>query len=251
MTFMGVVHPVAGGWFLEKPLLISSGGDDVRLTLNRSAFNMQVIAVDEPSDSVPTDEIVIGALLKHEPTLKGVLDALSFHVGATLTAEFINGNVGTAAHLGTYLRNERFATTGENGRGAGEQLGPFAETAVGLPAVRFALADIAQAMKLDGDCGFYCYRAIESLRQTYVGEGAGARERSWASLHADLGTERKGILAAIQEDAEARRHGDHSPSTPEERADWVTWSRNVIDVFIGKHSVSGVAIPWNDPTGGK
>lgn len=72
--------------------------------------------------------------------------------------------------------------------------------------LRSSLRDYYLAMDSPLDTGFYCYRAIESLRQNFQTEGMSSGD-AWPVLRDRLGIDKSDIMT-VKELADDRRHGD-------------------------------------------
>ena len=98
--------------------------------------------------------------------------------------------------------------------------------------LRRSLADLREAIRVPKDTGFFCFRAIESLRQFFVREkGKKKKSSSWQMLRTELGVERADI-EVVQELADSVRHGGDSGISDSERAKTfeITWG--IINKFI-------------------
>jgi hypothetical protein len=95
-------------------------------------------------------------------------------------------------------------------------------------------ADLASAMKHADDTGFYCYRAIESLRQHCIlkfGFDPSKKETHWAKLRELAGCTEE-ILREIKTAADPIRHGDVTKLTSDQRKRLflITW--DVVDGYL-------------------
>gem|GEM_PF-4716374 len=97
------------------------------------------------------------------------------------------------------------------------------------PFLRHALADLREAIGMRAtDTPFYCYRALESLRQFFMskkGLDRKDREAAWKAMHEELRTSRN-FIADIEKRAISVRHGAPLPITDAERAECLlrTWT---------------------------
>ena len=71
---------------------------------------------------------------------------------------------------------------------------------------RMAMQDYASALRDSQDAFFYCYRALETLKQSFGG--------GWGEMHRKLGTNRCVIKTLIKQHADQIRHGN--PPIPEQ-----------------------------------
>ncbi len=67
---------------------------------------------------------------------------------------------------------------------------------------RLALNDYARALQEGTDCAFYCYRAIETIKNSFGGK--------WDDMHSTLQTERQDIDEKVKLYADPIRHGNCS-----------------------------------------
>jgi len=97
---------------------------------------------------------------------------------------------------------------------------------------RLALRDYVRAIADVSDCAFYCYRSIESVKNSFVpSDGRG----SWDEMHAALGTSRDEIDRRVKAFADPVRHGNWvaAPSTDAAtRHDILLCTRDVLSKFL-------------------
>nr|WP_297404046.1 hypothetical protein [uncultured Marinobacter sp.] len=79
---------------------------------------------------------------------------------------------------------------------------------------RMAVRDYLQAMNDVSDCAMYCYRAIESIKCSFV--MASGRDR-WDEMHAALGTNRATLTELIKNYADPARHGNWTNAKPTDK----------------------------------
>lgn len=90
-----------------------------------------------------------------------------------------------------------------------------------------AMSDFKSALALPNDTSFYCFRAIESLRHHFAGDKSSQWEKMRESLKID-----KLKISAIQDYADALRHGQSIPQNWEQRkADLIT-THEIIKRYI-------------------
>ena len=70
---------------------------------------------------------------------------------------------------------------------------------------RLALRDFLRAITDTTDCATYCFRAIESIKASFVSKTGVDR---WDDMHAALGTDRASITDTIKDFADPIRHGN-------------------------------------------
>jgi len=229
-VLMGKVHPEAGDWYFDEPLVVKSGDDEFQIAVVHSKFSIRVTS--------PSDEDVDGDWFRQlwsraSAALRGALDGLGFYRGARLEVEFVGATFDNNGVLFEQPNHLDFAYT-QDSRIEGEQLAPLTWHAFDNAHIRHALADVRQALTLDGDAGFHCYRAIESLRQHYLlgdEDDGSARKLSWESLRDDLGVSRAEI-DVIREAAKSRRHGGAQSVAYADILAHVKWTRDIVMRFI-------------------
>jgi len=99
-------------------------------------------------------------------------------------------------------------------------------------------ADLREAIRSPQDTGFFCYRALESLRQFFVEHGAAKSDKaSWEQLRSSLKVSRSDI-DDIKTFADARRHGKGKGISDAERAEVFRKTWLIVNSHID-FSVSG------------
>ncbi|HWB45882.1 MAG TPA: hypothetical protein VG900_10615 [Hyphomicrobiaceae bacterium] len=83
---------------------------------------------------------------------------------------------------------------------------------------RLAVRDYLQAINDVADCATYCYRAVESIKSSYVLRSGQDR---WDEMHAVLGTDRVSITSTIKDYADPVRHGNWTNAKPTDR--FIRW----------------------------
>lgn len=97
------------------------------------------------------------------------------------------------------------------------------------PYIQRAFRDYRLAMEYGEDTGFYCFRAIESLRQFFKNEDDA---ESWERLRDTLDVDRSTIEDGVQNYSKKRRHGDVYSITGEERQQILETTWDIIKRFI-------------------
>lgn len=97
------------------------------------------------------------------------------------------------------------------------------------------LGDLASAMKHADDTGFYCYRAIESLRHHCAAEnnlGEASKALQWQKFR-DIACVEEASIRLIKTAADPLRHGE--PGTEAiDRADLFTTTWAIVDAYLSK-----------------
>jgi hypothetical protein len=242
VTVFGVVHPEAGNWWLHAPdwKTTAFDGSEIDVTLAASAYSM-TIKTEGPDDIEASiadgsfltwlNEVIYG----HQPYLRLLLDSLGLHLGATLEPEMKGGTVQGVAIINSMTAMSAYGTVGGASSVGGATLVPTAAIAMTNPFARFALADVRHALRFDLDCPFFCYRALDSLRQHYAATtGAKSEKASWEALRTDLGIQLADIKA-LKQFADTRRHGGAGTSLHADHTHWTGWTREVVARFITKY----------------
>ena len=222
----GVIHPSPGAWHFEEPIELDFPDGHWTIIVVNSQFHA-IIDGAEPAD-LGDFMNEVGAIVQ------GCIDALSFRIATALRAEIsvmiVDGNrIVVRSPTWPQLLPE-----GASSQVSAEQLDPVVKEAMNHPLVRFALADIRMAMQSPDDTEFHAFRAIESVRQHFLGsepdEGA-ARKRSWIKMREDLQLE-QGPIDALTRRAIPRRHGEVSLISGDERLSAILTARAVVEKFV-------------------
>lgn len=95
-------------------------------------------------------------------------------------------------------------------------------------------ADLVSAMKCADDTGFYCYRAIESLRHhcaSVHGLSGAEKSKQWEKFR-EVSRCEEDTLRAIKTSADPLRHGEASGVNAEDRTRLFTNTWNIVDGYI-------------------
>ena len=105
----------------------------------------------------------------------------------------------------------------------------------GLMQLRIALGDLREAVRSPNLTAFFCYRAIETLRQCYLDpdkrDDEADRRDSWQRMGNELRIDRSWI-GQIQEASILERHGSHKAMSGEQRVGLMLHTWKVVDRFI-------------------
>lgn len=244
VTWMGVVHPEAGNWYLDTPMTLRHDDHEFHFSLTRSVFQLSVELEGPDTGGDEPESLNFWAnrvMYRYVPVVRAVLDALAFHLGADLTPELLSGSVDNDKALGVLTNLPDFGSVAEGSHVSGGAFRAYVNAAVGDTTARFALADVSRALRFDEDCAFHCYRALEDIRQRYA-DSSDSRPASWEALKTDLGIDRE-EFRAIEVEAIARRHGEHAVSTHEQRIRWVKWTRKVVETYVARYPLDGYVLP--------
>jgi hypothetical protein len=98
--------------------------------------------------------------------------------------------------------------------------------------LQLSLGDLREAIRVPKDTGFFCYRAIESLRQFFLREkGAKDEKSSWEMLRSELRVDRADINA-IKKLADPVRHGDSVAISDAQRAKTFIRTWGIVNKFV-------------------
>ena len=104
-----------------------------------------------------------------------------------------------------------------------------------LMQLRIALGDLREAVRSPNLSAFFCFRAIECIRQCYVDfaneDENAARRDSWERMRSELCIGRS-WFSPIERFALGERHGKIEPMSGDERVDVLLRTWSVVDRFI-------------------
>lgn len=94
------------------------------------------------------------------------------------------------------------------------------------------LKDLTSSMRYPIDTGFFCYRAIESLRQACAYQSEGKKNKQqWEGLSKMTG-KAEGDIALIRKYAHPARHGDPIPISDEDRAELFENAWDIVEQYL-------------------
>jgi len=234
----GGVHPLPGGWHLEEPVEITFPDGRWQISLQGSQFHVLL-------DSPPIQDLAT-FLNEVLSVVQGVLDALGFHLAVALRAE-----ASSFVTQGNTLVLRR--PTWEDLRQAPNSppyvddstLSPFVHASASNSFARLALADLRAALEYPDDTAFYSYRAIETVRQSFLSGSTDTeteRRKSWQTMRETLSLDRHS-LDQVRDLAMPRRHGGAERPGPSEaqRLQVLRVARHVVSRFVSHLSTPGVA----------
>jgi hypothetical protein len=242
LTVFGVVHPRGGGWYLDAPFTTTTPeGSKIQIAVTDATYSMRIetegphnniASMNDASLATWMNEVIYG----HQPLPRGLLDSLGLHVGAALDPEMTGGTLDGVVTIGSLTKLGAYGTQEGAPRVGGDSFFPTWLLTVSNPFARLALADVRHALRFDEDCPFFCYRAVDALRQHYAATTEGKSEKaSWEKLRTELGVELAEIMA-LKAFADSRRHGGAGTSVHADHLRWTRWTREVVGRFLTKHS---------------
>lgn len=172
---------------------------------------------------------VVRTMLQNEISFLGFFKGFSYEVEVTrvlnrkLNVDFIFG-------IDIACITERCRSVSD------ENIAKLRDKFIGVDGIFFhrSLNDFIAAMKNADDTGFYCYRAIESLRQQCARKydiDLKNKGQQWEKLREISGTEET-ILREIKSAADPTRHGDVHSMDSTNRAALLTKTWNIIKSYL-------------------
>lgn len=158
----------------------------------------------------------MSAMIQAEELASVVVSALGFSLGSgySLNLIQITEEDGTPHVQGVKPSNPE---SPDDGLGFAEQTEVLNRSLV-LAArdvfFRMAVRDYLQAMTDVSDCAMYCYRAVESIKSSFVLTNGYDR---WNEMHEALGTDRTTLTEAIKDYADPVRHGNWINAKPTDK----------------------------------
>jgi len=227
-TFIGRVHPERYNYSMHgMPMVTFSPGDGTTTSYQFQLDNSQMAI------RVETDREV--SLLNLKNAVSGMasaaLDSLGFVLSEALDLEIVSC---VDPDGKWHVFNTIFDGFREQGTGAAERehaaLNMLIPHALSSMAVHLAISDLRRAIREPSDTAFHCYRAVESIRQEYIGEVNDRRNRSesWDRLRQAVGMPRAD-LDWLKDLSERRRHGEPVDVSHEMRERALRIARDVVN----------------------
>jgi hypothetical protein len=226
ITFIGEVSPKSGNWYFDEPVWAARDDEKIQIIMRESVFQVRV---DTEGPDEIDDDWLDRVWLRCLAPIRASLDILGFHLGAMLEIERLTALVDDKTVIFFGSSQPRFRIS-DSERVEGDVLGAFFHEAMTNPPFRHALADVRQAQRLDDDAAFYCYRAIEGLRQLFVHSGETQKRdkaKSWERLRSALDVTEQEI-GAIADAAKARRHGGDDTTAIAKRLEHVQLTKDLV-----------------------
>ncbi len=99
--------------------------------------------------------------------------------------------------------------------------------------LKLALLNFRLAIRNPADTAFYCYRAIESIAQSFkTSKNTELENNEWNEFKEKLDINNKWIMKMKKEHADQQRHGNSTYMSGEERVDMLKNTQIVIDKLI-------------------
>ena len=229
-TFFGVVHPERANVKIPKVEMKLGGneaGIDGGLTVWISLSKITAIFVSEqPVDDPHTLKNYV------DQAVRVLVDAVGFCNGCGYDIEIIqmvdsSDNTPLIFDVGIPALQDR-----------AQNMGIEVPNIVNLFADRRGIylqscfADFREAIRSPKDTGFFCFRAIEDLRQFFVVEKkCKSKQKSWECLRNDLGVDRS-TIEEVQDFSDPVRHGESIYISGSDRSTILTKTQDIIGKFI-------------------
>ena len=245
-TLSGRVHPertyVTLGPIPHCRIETRMGDAPLVLDAHIRIDNAQIMVVASCEERIENLETLRNSV---ESAVRGVVDAFAFIEGRGYDVEITSVIDSTGEQwtvFGVEIRalqeskNDRSVTFGELYVLLTSQLQRQDETtSFRLMQLRIALGDLREAIRSTSLTGFFCFRAIECLRQCYVDpenqDEIAARRDSWERMRQTLCISRS-WFSQIENFATPERHGRIRPMSGNERTNILLHTWQVVDRFI-------------------
>ena len=245
-TFAGKVHPERAFVTLGpiprlgiRSILIDEVMEyDAQVVISTA----QIIVVAHCQEQVSDLETLRNSV---ETVVRGIVDSYGYIEGRGYDVEITTAIDSTGERWQVFpvevaaiqaTKSERPVTFGE----LQELLNPRPEaydeeSAYRLMQLRFALGDLREAIRSIDHSAFFCYRAIECLRQCYAERNGqdndATRKASWVRMREELCIARS-WMEDIETASTPERHGGHRATSGEQRVALMLRTWKVIDRFV-------------------
>lgn len=227
LFFSGVVLPE------RAPLSVSEVGSQVighdgkvyaMMKLNIS-HNQITVVVDSDEPNIYTLRNIVRSEAEYVTNVAGFL--LGYGYDIEITKAFGDGLSPTHIFgIDIPVLAERV-----NGRDVSVLLNGIYTLGFGVDAIylRRCLADLSFSIKRPDDTAFYCYRALESLRQSFGAELTDAEQ--WTAMGKEVGSSKE-EMEFLRSHAFPARHGIPKPISDEERKKMFLYTWNVVERYV-------------------
>ena len=229
-TFFGKVFPERANVHISTvELILSNSGAGISGKLKISIQVSQITAVFSTNSKVEnifTLKNIIEDAIRLEVDILGYLFGCGYDIEVTTMVDS-EGNEPVIFGIGIWeLENQK----DKRPKNINEIFPLFSDHRGDY--LRRCFGDIREAIRVPKDTGFFCYRAIETIRQYFLKEKNSRSEReSWEQLREDLKIQRSQI-DFVKSFADPIRHGDVKYISAEERSKVLTDTWDIIDRFV-------------------
>jgi hypothetical protein len=244
--FSGVVHPERASLSvsnINSTIVDADGRTKATITLNIYA-NQVTAAVDSEVSDLYTLRNLVRSETEFVTSVAGFLFGYGYDVEIT---KVFDPQLKDTRVFGIDIP---IVSERTKGRDTTALLNAIVPLCYGPDAVylRRCLTDLSAALRRLDDTAFYCFRALESLRQSF-GEGRTEREQWEAMAHATGSS--KDAMEPLRRHAFPARHGPPKPLTGEERGELYTFTWRIVERYIDyRLKQSGTTPIFSEPSGG-
>lgn len=191
---------------------------DHAFTLEGTIHNSIVLATVEQRSEV--DVLTLRNAVVQD--IQSFVDVACVRVGASLLVEVISAR----ASNGDWQIFDSFipalATPGVH-----EFSAELLRAAAADTQVQIALADFREAMRVPVQTGFFCYRAVEAIMQSFRTPPARQKPLAWSSLRQALNVAET-ATRRLEENAGWARHGEAGALTDADRLDLLSTTQKIL-----------------------
>ncbi|MCL5037226.1 MAG: hypothetical protein M1269_08945 [Chloroflexi bacterium] len=195
---------------------------EASLSIQVSQVSVIVNLSDDTID-LETLKNIIENLVRGEVDIYGYLSGLGYDVEITAVVE-PNGNhrvFGVGIQSLHEAKDERPFSYKETWEIVGKS-----------PFLQHALANLRESIKVPHDTGFFCYRAVESIRQNFRKNTNGNdKKSSWERMRNALRID-KSWIDKLKVYGDPQRHGELKPISGEDRILLMEHAWKVVDRFL-------------------
>lgn len=221
---LGRVHPERANVCLPRTEFTGSDGAKSHFICDASQFT---VVLDDSDVHDPHS-----AKIRGEQIALMIVSALGLSNGSGYSVEVVNVVDGNG---NSYVFGVRPYSSELEEDLRMEPMGEVYNDAVNLSShnifFRLAVSDYGRALKDEGDCATYCYRAIDSIKSSFSDND----KKGWKLMHEALNTNKDDIYRLIKFYADPARHGNwvKVPDTDSKiRWDMLEYTRNTLVAFM-------------------
>ncbi|NLV04096.1 hypothetical protein [Haloferax volcanii] len=229
-AFFGRTYPEQGSLWMEDIT-------ELHYESNLTTFDMELYIHGSHilAEVTPTEEVNNLATLRNlvESAVESLTDQLAFLQGIYVHARMI-GVIGPDGYKHVFGHSHGAISGRFTPEEISEDWMPKIQAIYHTEAGKYlqhCLTDFRLALEHAEDTGFYCYRAVESLRQYFKSKGVSKTE-SWSDLRDAVEIDRDTIEENIKQYADDRRHGDPTSITNEDRTRVLETAWEIIRGFV-------------------
>jgi hypothetical protein len=227
----GIIHPERANISIseiEQTLWLKDGGKYGSLKFN--IYNNQITAtleIENEMEDIPTIRNNVKSVIETAVNALGFLKGYAYDVEIT---KIFDENLGVTKIYGIEIP----ALEERNKEKDLSQVGRILDLCSGIDGLylKRCLSDLSMAIKHAEDTPFYCYRALESLKQ-YFGEifSINDDDKQWEKMAKELDCNETDTKE-IREYAFPARHGVPKPIQDEQRKQFFLKTWEIVEKFI-------------------